>query len=74
MAIRLMVLEIFCIVGLFICKQSPQWSPAIVLYLLYIVWLVIGLSYSPAPGYGFSGNFEIPLSSVNNAFASAAVG
>ena len=53
MAIRLMVLEIFCIVGLFICKRSPQWSPAIVLYLLYIVWLVIGLSYSPAPGYGF---------------------
>ena len=38
MAIRLMVLEIFCIVGLFICKRSPQWSPAIVLYLLYIVW------------------------------------
>ena len=37
MAIRLMVLEIFCIVGLFICKRSPQWSPAIVLYLLYIV-------------------------------------
>ena len=28
MAIRLMVLEIFCIVGLFICKRSPQWSPA----------------------------------------------
>ncbi len=53
MAIRLMVLEIFCIVGMFICKRSPQWSPAIVLYLLYIVWLVIGLSYSPAPGYGF---------------------
>ena len=39
MAIRLMVLEIFCIVGLFICKRSPQWSPAIVLYLLYIVCL-----------------------------------
>ena len=53
MAIRLMVLEVFCIVGLFICKRSPQWSPAIVFYLLYIVWLVIGLSYSPAPGYGF---------------------
>ena len=48
MAIRLMVLEIFCIVGLFICKRSPQWSPAIVLYLLYIVPLLIMLFASAA--------------------------
>lgn len=53
MAIRLMVLEVFCLVGLFICKRSPQWSPAIIFYLIYIIWLVIGLSYTPAPGYGF---------------------
>ena len=53
MAIRLMVLEVFCLVGLFICKRSPQWSPAIIFYLIYIIWLVVGLSYTPAPGYGF---------------------
>lgn len=53
MAVRLMVLEVFCLVGLFICKRSPQWSPAIIFYLIYIIWLVIGLSYTPAPGYGF---------------------
>ena len=73
MAIRLMVLEIFCIVGLFICKRSPQWSPAIVLYLLYIVWLVIGLSYSPAPGYGFRVILKYLYPLLIMLFASAAV-
>lgn len=53
MAIRLMVLEVFCVVGLFICKRSPQWSPAVIFYVLYIVWLVVGLSYTSAPDYGF---------------------
>ena len=53
MAIRLMVLEVFCVVGLFICKRSPQWSPAVIFYVLYIVWLVVGLSYTSTPGYGF---------------------
>ena len=73
MAIRLMVLEIFCIVGLFICKRSPQWSPAMVLYLLYIVWLVIGLSYSPAPGYGFRVILKYLYPLLIMLFASAAV-
>lgn len=53
MAIRLMILEVFCLVGLFICKRSPQWSPAVIFYVLYLVWLVVGLSYTQAPGYGF---------------------
>ena len=66
MAIRLMVLEIFCIVGLFICKRSPQWSPAIVLYLLYIVCNRVEL-FSGSRIW-IPGNFEIPLSSVDNAF------
>ena len=73
MAIRLMVLEIFCIVGLFICKRSPQWSPAMVLYVLYIVWLVIGLSYSPAPGYGFRVILKYLYPLLIMLFASAAV-
>ena len=73
MAIRLMVLEVFCIVGLFICKRSPQWSPAIVFYLLYIVWLVIGLSYSPAPGYGFRVILKYLYPLLIMLFASAAV-
>lgn len=73
MAIRLMVLEIFCLVGLFICKRSPQWSPAIVFYLIYIIWLVIGLSYTPAPGYGFRVILKYLYPLLIMLFASAAV-
>lgn len=73
MAIRLMVLEAFCLVGLFICKRSPQWSPAIVFYLIYIIWLVVGLSYTPAPGYGFRVILKYLYPVLIMLFASAAV-
>lgn len=54
MAVRLLVLEILCLIGLlFICKRKPQWTAASTVYAIYILWLVIGLAYSPAPGYGF---------------------
>ena len=73
MAIRLMVLEVFCLVGLFICKRSPQWSPAIIFYLIYIIWIVIGLSYTPAPGYGFRVILKYLYPLLVMLFASAAV-
>lgn len=53
MALRLLVLEIFLVIGLFIVKTRPQWSPAAIIYTIYILWLIIGLIYSPAPSYGF---------------------
>ena len=53
MAIRLFVLELFCIIGLFIVRNAPVNSPMITMYGIYIIWLLIGLSYSPAPDYGF---------------------
>lgn len=73
MAIRLMVLEVFCVVGLFICKRSPQWSPAVIFYVLYIVWLVVGLSYTSAPGYGFRVILKYLYPLLIILFASAAV-
>ena len=73
MAIRLMVLEVFCVVGLFICKRSPQWSPAVIFYVLYIVWLVIGLSYTSAPSYGFRVILKYLYPLLIVLFASAAV-
>lgn len=73
MAVRLMVLEVFCLVGLFICKRSPQWSPAIIFYLIYIIWLVVGLSYTPAPGYGFRVILKYLYPLLIMLFASAAV-
>lgn len=54
MAVRLLVLEVLCIIGLlFICKRRPKWTVASVVYALFIFWLIIGLAYSPSPGYGF---------------------
>lgn len=53
MAIRLLVLESLCLIGLFVVKRKPVWSAVSIFYLFYIVWLLIGLSYSPAPAYGF---------------------
>ena len=53
MAIRLMVLEAFCIIELFIVKRKPQCSIAVILYLIYVIWLIIGLSYTTSLVYGF---------------------
>ncbi len=73
MAIRLMVLEIFCIVGLFICKRSPIWSFPIVLYAVYLLWLCIGMLYSPALGYGVRVILKYLYPLLIMLFASAAV-
>ena len=73
MAIRLMVLEVFCIIGLFIAKRKPQWSPATILYVIYMLWLMIGLSYTPSPAYGFRVILKYGYPLLIMLFASAAV-
>lgn len=74
MAVRLLVLEVFCLIGLlFICKRKPQWTAASVVYAVYILWLIIGLTYSPAPGYGFRVILKYLYPLLIMLFASAAV-
>lgn len=73
MAIRLMILEIFLLVGLFIVKRKPQWSVAVILYMIYMMWLIIGLSYSPAPVYGFRTILKYLYPFLIMLFASAVV-
>ncbi len=53
MAIRLMVLEILCILGLFVAKDRSIWSYPLVIYAIYLIWIAVGCLYSPAPFYGF---------------------
>ena len=53
MAIRLLVLELFCLIGLFIVKNKPIWSLPSIIYIIYIIWLFIGLSYTGSISYGF---------------------
>ncbi len=52
MAIRLLVLEGFCLFGLLYCKNHPTWSGPTWIYASYLLWLIIGICYSPMPTYG----------------------
>lgn len=52
-AIRLMVLEILCFLGLFVAKDKPIWNYPLKIYAIYLIWITIGCLYSPAPFYGF---------------------
>lgn len=74
MAIRLFVLELFCLLGLlFFCKRKIHWSSVSVVYIIYLCWLAIGLTYSPAPGYGFRVILKYIYPLLIMLFASAAV-
>lgn len=52
-AIRLMVLEVFCVLVLLVSSRKPVWGIGTVLYLVYILWLVYSMSYSEAGQYGW---------------------
>lgn len=52
MAVRLLSLELFCFISLFAVKNLPVWSLHLILYFAYMLWLILGISYSPAPSYG----------------------
>lgn len=73
LSIRLLVLEVFCIIGLFITKQKPVWNAPIILYIIYLLWICIGLIYTPAPGYGFRVILKYIYPLLIMLFASAAV-
>lgn len=73
MAIRLLVLEVFCIVGLFIVQRKAVWSAAGVLYIFYLLWICFGLFYSSAPFYGFRVILKYIYPLLVMLFASAAV-
>jgi hypothetical protein len=51
MALRLLVLEILCVVGLQSAINRPIWSLPLRLYVVYLIWIVIGCFYSPSLGY-----------------------
>lgn len=52
MAIRLLVLEILMMTGLFMSGRSPVWSAFLICYAVFLGWLIIGCFYSFAPMYG----------------------
>lgn len=52
-AIRLFVLECLCIIGLFVTKDRAIWTFPLIIYIFFLIWITIGIFYSPAPAYGF---------------------
>lgn len=73
MAIRLLVLEVFCIIGLSLAKNLPVTNLPMKIYFAYIIWLCIGLFYSPSFVYGFRVILKYLYPLLLCLFASAAV-
>ena len=73
MAIRLLILEIFFIIGLFIIDKKPIWNTTSILYVVFIIWLLIGLFYTSAPDYGIRVILKYIYPLLVMLFASAAV-
>ena len=73
MALRLMVLEVLCLVGLFVVKNKPVWSIPLVVYTVYLLWNIIGCFYSPVPSYGIRVFLKYLYPLLIALFASAAV-
>lgn len=73
MAIRLLVLEIFCIIGMTIAINRPVVSLPLKIYIAYLIWLFIGLFYSPSAMYGIRVILKYSYPLLLCLFASAAV-
>ena len=52
MAIRLLALELLCIIGTIMAKNSIAWSLPLLVYAAYLCWIIVGISYSEYPVYG----------------------
>lgn len=52
MAIRLFMLEILCLLLLYVSKTGPIIAVPALVYVCFLLWLVTGLLYTPAPVYG----------------------
>lgn len=73
MAIRLGVIMILCIIGFRVAAHSPIWSPPLIIYSVYLVWLVIGCFYAPSWNYGIRALLKYAYPLVFCLFASAVV-
>lgn len=73
MAIRLLVLEIFCLLGINVSQNKVVLSLPLKIYIIYLIWLIIGIFYSPAPIYGIRVILKYLYPLLLCLFASAAV-
>lgn len=51
-AIRLLILEIALIMALFFTQEKPKWGAGTVIYLVYILWMLLSLTWCSSIEYG----------------------
>ena len=51
-AIRLLMLEVALIMSLFVCVERPKWGIGTVMYLVYMLWLVLSLTWCSSIEFG----------------------
>lgn len=73
MALRLLVLEILCLIGLKVAQERAIISFPLKIYFAYLVWITIGCFYSPAPFFGVRVILKYLYPLLLCMFASAAV-
>lgn len=73
MALRLLVLEILCIIGISTARNSVIISLPLRIYIIYLIWLVVGLTYAPSLAYGVRVILKYCYPLLLCLFASAAV-
>lgn len=52
LSIRLAVLEVLCIIGIYKTRNKPVYSFPIILFFIFILWEIWGLSYTPSLEFG----------------------
>ena len=53
LAFRLLSLELFLVIGIAILNGNIIWNLTGSLYLLYLIWIIYGITYSEYPMFGF---------------------
>ncbi len=52
LALRLGILELTCVIALYMCKNKLNWSFPLSCYTLFLIWILIGICYSPSVSFG----------------------
>ncbi len=52
LSVRLAILEVLCVLGIMRCGNRPVFSTPVVLYIVFLCWTLIGITYTPVPQYG----------------------
>lgn len=73
MAVRLAVIMFLCIIGFRVTENSPIWSLPLKIYLIFLIWLVIGCFYAPSMNYALRTLLKYTFPFIFCLFASAVV-